>query len=89
MPTDANFEMLKPPAGLKATEGPAVKVSPVEDAPGQETHVDEIEGVVGPGPVLVSILYFEADIRRRSRGLDGCDVCANYISGGVLVSKVT
>lgn len=81
--------VLDPAAGLASTEGFPVQPRPVGNVAGQEADVDEVKGVVVPGPIEVGVVDLELDVRRYPARLDGRQVGARYFDTGMSIAKVT
>lgn len=58
---------------------------PVEDAAEEFPDVDEVEVVLWVCPVEVEILDFEGTVWGYEEGLDGREVGADYVGGGVFI----
>ena len=44
---------------------------PVLKNTNQHTHINEVKGIIGPGPFLIAVLEFELDVGRYPRRLNG------------------
>lgn len=80
---------LDPAAGGAAAESLLEEAVPVLDGAEEVADVDEVEGVVLPGPRQRGIVDLESDVGRDPFGLAGREVGADNIGGGELVGKVT
>ena len=58
---------------------------PVVNAAEEFAHVDEVEVVVWVGPVKVYVFDLKVAVRGDEGGLDGGEVGADYVRGGVEV----
>jgi len=85
---DVELEILDPAAGLGVPKALRVERRPVADAAVQIPDVHEVEVVGGPGPQQLRIVDLESTVRGHPGGLDGGDVCADYIGRGELVGEV-
>ena len=61
---------------------------PVLKNTNQHTHINEVKGIIGPGPFLIAVLEFELDVGRYPRRLNGGDICANNLRVGEVVGKI-
>ena len=61
---------------------------PVPDCEQEFPAVDEVEVVFSPEPVGLDVFDFEGAVGRAPGWLDGGDVAAGYVGGGVEVGRV-
>lgn len=85
---DVALAGLDPAARLAAAEGIAEQPGPVGDGAEQVAHVDEVEGVVRPRPLLGAVVDLELDVRWYPYGLCGRQVRPYDFCVGVLVTHV-
>lgn len=85
----AVLEDLKVAARLERRERLREEAVPVADGAEELAHVDEVEMVVGEGPHHVDVFDLEVAVGRDEGRLDGGEVCADYMRGGIEVGDFT
>jgi len=70
--------------------GLAVKRRPVFDGSDEFTGMDEVKGVIRPGPLgLIGILQLESDVGGDPRRLNWSDVCTHDLGPWIQITKLT
>jgi len=85
---DLDLGGLDPAAGRARGVGLADQGRPVRDAAEEVAHVDEVKGVLGPGPGLGAVVDLEAHVWGHPGRLDRGEVGPCYLGGGELVCEV-
>ncbi len=83
------LEDLKVAAGLQRRERLPQEIVPVADGTKELPNVDEVELVVGKGPLHVDVFDLKVAVGRDEGRLDGGEVCAYYMRRGIKVGDFT
>lgn len=82
------LEGLDPTARLQGGVGLLEELRPIADGADEVAHVDEVEGVGGPGPRQLGVVDLELAVGRDPVGLDGRQVGPEHLGARVLVGEV-
>lgn len=87
-PADAVFDLFEISSGFEVGVDAGVEFGPRGDGAVEAPDVDEVELSFGKSPRLGAVVDLEAEVRRDPVGLDGGDVCCDYLGVGVFVCEV-
>lgn len=77
-----------PTARLADSVGITEEGVPIGDDTIHEAHINEVEGIPGPCPLLVTVLQLKLDIRRHPGRLNGRDIGTNNFGIREIVGKI-
>lgn len=87
-PADAVFDLFEISSGFEVGVDAGVEFGPGGDGAVEAADVDEVELAFGEGPRLRAVVDLEAEVGWDPVGLDGGDVCCDYLGVGVFVCEV-
>lgn len=87
-PTDAVFDLFEISSGFEVGVDAGVEFGPGGDGAVEAADVDEVELAFGKSPRLRAVVDLEAEVGWDPVGLDGGDVCGDYLGVGVFVCEV-
>lgn len=87
-PADAVFDLFEISSGFEVCVDAGVEFGPRGDGAVEAPDVDEVELSFGEGPGLRAVVDLEAEVGWDPVGLDGGDVCCDYLGVGVFVCEV-
>lgn len=87
-PADAVFDLFEISSRFEVCVDAGVEFGPGGDGAVEAADVDEVELSFGKSPGFGAVVDLEAEVRRDPVGLDGGDVCCDYLGVGVFVCEV-